>query len=210
MLKYFAIVSFLLIGSGAALADAARDCETLRGDAAIRACNQAIDQHPRDTASYNNRGNAYKAKGDLDRALADYTMAIEINPKYDWAYNGRGGAYWDKGDFDRAFADFTNAIEINPKNAAAYSNRGNVYQVKGDFGRAIADYTNAIEFDPKQLNAYVNRGALRALTNRDLPLALSDCDSAIRLDSSGAGPIGARGLVYLRLNRLDEAIAGRR
>src|SRR5262245_36855523 len=98
MLRYLAVLPCLLIGCGAALADAKQDCERLSGDAAIRACDEAISQSPRDAASYNNRGNAYQNKGNLDRALADYTKAIEINPKYAGAYNNRGLTYQDKGD----------------------------------------------------------------------------------------------------------------
>ena len=42
--------------------------------------------------AYNNRGNAYKANGDLDRAIADYNQAIALDPKYALAYNNRGGS----------------------------------------------------------------------------------------------------------------------
>jgi hypothetical protein len=30
---------------------------------------------------YDGRGNAYNKKGDLDRAIADYTQAIQLDPK---------------------------------------------------------------------------------------------------------------------------------
>jgi len=35
--------------------------------------------------AYNNRGNAYKVKGDFDRAIADYLEAIRLDPKYAFA-----------------------------------------------------------------------------------------------------------------------------
>jgi tetratricopeptide (TPR) repeat protein len=34
------------------------------------------------TWAYNNRGVAYQAKGDNDRAIADYNQAIALDPKY--------------------------------------------------------------------------------------------------------------------------------
>jgi len=207
MFRYFVVLLFLLIGSSAVLADARQDCANLSGDAAIRACNQAIRQNARDAVAYYNRGIEYQHKGDLDRAMADYTKAIEIDPKYAAAYYNRGVAYRAKGDFDRAIADYSKAIEIDPKYAAAYNNRGVGYWVKGDLDRAIADYSKAIEIDPKYAKAYYNRCWLRASANRDLPLALSDCDSAVRLAPDDADSIESRGFVYLRLNRLDEAIA---
>jgi tetratricopeptide (TPR) repeat protein len=58
----------------------------INGDAANQACEQAIREFPRDVEVYKNRGSAYQVKGDLDRAIADYTMAIEIDPKYAAAY----------------------------------------------------------------------------------------------------------------------------
>jgi tetratricopeptide (TPR) repeat protein len=63
------------------------------------------------------RGNAYEKKGNLDRAIADYSKVIEIDPKYAPAYAKRGAAYEKKRDHDRAIADFNKAIEINSKYA---------------------------------------------------------------------------------------------
>src|SRR5262249_20189751 len=94
---YLAVLSYLLIGSSsAAFADALQDCAKLSGDAAIQACDQAIRQNPRDAVSYGNRGVEYRNKGDLDRAIADFTKAIEINPKFVGAYNNRGQVFKDK------------------------------------------------------------------------------------------------------------------
>src|SRR6516162_2760697 len=47
------------------------------------------------------RGVAWRAKGDNNRAIADYDQAIRLNPKLAIAYNNRGNAWRAKGD-DRA------------------------------------------------------------------------------------------------------------
>jgi tetratricopeptide (TPR) repeat protein len=47
---------------------------------------------------YNNRGIAYRAKGDLDRAISDYSEAIRLDPSYDIAYFNRGRARYLKRD----------------------------------------------------------------------------------------------------------------
>ncbi|MCA1389651.1 tetratricopeptide repeat protein [Bradyrhizobium sp. IC3123] len=54
------------------------------------------------------RGNAYFAKGDFDRAIADYNRVIAVDPEYahDYAaYGSRAIAYLRKGDLRQAFAD---------------------------------------------------------------------------------------------------------
>ena len=70
--------------------------------------------------AYNNRGNVYRDKGDVDRALADYNEAIRLDPKYAVAYNNRANAYRGKGELDRAIADYNDAIRVDPKYADAY------------------------------------------------------------------------------------------
>jgi Tfp pilus assembly protein PilF len=72
-------------------------------------------------------------------------------------------------------------IEIDPGSESAHSNRGYDYQSKGDFERAAADFTKAIEIDPTDADAYNNCCWLRATANRDLPLALADCDAVAQL-----------------------------
>jgi len=60
------------------------------------------------------RGAVYQAKGELDRAIADYDKAISLNTKYSRAYHARGEAYKAKGDMKRATADFQKSAELKP------------------------------------------------------------------------------------------------
>src|SRR5213593_104416 len=62
-------------------------------DLQIEGCTALIDseQEGGNTLSiaYNNRGNAYTAKGEYDRAIEDYDLSIRRNPAYARAYNNR-------------------------------------------------------------------------------------------------------------------------
>ncbi|MEY2541534.1 MAG: hypothetical protein QOI22_1136, partial [Verrucomicrobiota bacterium] len=49
-----------------------------------------------------NRGNAYKAKGNTDRALADYDQALRLDPSNAGAYVDRGLVLAEQGDRDGA------------------------------------------------------------------------------------------------------------
>jgi tetratricopeptide (TPR) repeat protein len=61
-----------------------------------------------------NRGNAYRAKHDWDRALRDYEEAIKLNPKNAGAYVDRASVLWHYGEHDDAIKDLDEAVRINP------------------------------------------------------------------------------------------------
>src|SRR6516162_1906708 len=122
-------------------------------DAQIAACTRQIGSerwHGHDLAvEHYNRGIARKAKGDLDRAIADYNQAIRLDPQDADPHYGRGVAWSEKGDLDRTIADYDEAIRLDPKHERAYYNRGVAWSAKGDLDRAIADYDETIRLDPK-------------------------------------------------------------
>ena len=155
---------------------------------------------------HNNRGAAHGAKGEYDRAIADFDKAIEINPKYARAYFGRGGTYAKKGGLDEAIANFDKAIEIDPKFAPAYFGRGTAYGTKGDLDRAIADYDKAIQINPKYAGAYNSRGDAYG-TKGDLDRAIADYSKAIELDPKDAWAYPNRGNTYAKKGEYDRAIA---
>src|SRR5215510_9047323 len=97
----------------------------MAGDVAIAACTRLIASgryKGHDLAIfYRNRGNAWRSKGDNERAIADYDQAIRLDPKNAVAYYNRGNAWWGKGDLDRAIADYDQAIGLDPKDTAAYT-----------------------------------------------------------------------------------------
>ncbi|MGO9135188.1 MAG: tetratricopeptide repeat protein [Methylovirgula sp.] len=151
-------------------------------DRQITACTALIEtgKETRDkqAAAYNNRGVAYAAKGDLDRAIADFDQAIRLDPKDEVAYKNRGGAYKAKGDFDRAIADYSEAIRLDPKDVLAYKNRGIAYLYSRALPKALADFNLASETDPK--NAYTALWVEIVSKRSNLPSRLAD--AAKRID----------------------------
>jgi tetratricopeptide (TPR) repeat protein len=99
--------------------------------------------------AYNNRGIAWRHKGDYSRAIADYDEAIRLTPEFWLAYANRGVAWNGKGDHNRAIADYDEAIKLNPKRAHAYRLRAVSKLYSGLLSEALADLDHASEIDPK-------------------------------------------------------------
>jgi membrane associated rhomboid family serine protease/tetratricopeptide (TPR) repeat protein len=173
-------------------------------DTKIGSCTALIQSDPeraRDRAfAFNNRGVAWLAKGDNDRAIADFTEAIRFDPKNSWTFNNRGWAFNKKSDYDRALADLDEAIRLDPKSDVAYFNRSVSYNGKRDYDRAISDLDVSIRLMPTVANAWVERGQ-NYNSKGDYDRAIADFSEAIRLDPKNAEYLNA--LCWAR------AIAGR-
>lgn len=93
--------------------------------------------------------------------------------------------------------------------AAALLDRGDVLAPgTGDaYARALADYARAIALAPKAANAFAKRGKAHLLYMRDLPRALRDLDTAIRLDPSQADFLVTRASIQASLGEPDKALA---
>jgi len=155
------------------------------------------------SAAFNNRGAAYKVKGDLDRAFADYTAALRLDPKYALAFSNRGLVYASKGNLDRAIADYEEAIKFDPQNALTFNNRGHSYHGKGNYDQAIADFSEALRLSPKDITAYSYRGFNHFL-KADFPAAAADLLRSLEL-KVGAYPMLWRYLARARVGNVGGA-----
>ena len=205
------VVTLLVIAAHAFAAQReGNDCTADDVDRRIAGCTRILQDQGETVrnrvGAFINRAIAYKAKGDLERAITDYNEAIRLDPKYADAYYNRAIAYKAKGDLDRAIADYNEAIRLNPNDALAYNNRGIAYRAKGELDRAIADYDEAIRLDPRDALAYNNRG-IAYQAKGDFGRAIADYDEAIRREPKDALARYNRGIAYKALGDLDRAIA---
>ena len=60
---------------------------------------KAVEADPNNIIAWNNRGLAFRAKGEFDRAIADHARAIAIAPNDTVSFANRGEAYQARGDF---------------------------------------------------------------------------------------------------------------
>ena len=132
-----------------ALADARDDCYAKSGDAAIRACTEAIARNPRDVESYISRAFELQEKGEHARSLADYAKAIEIDPARWDAYQGRAWAYLRLGKPAEALPDAEAAVRLAPRAAHAQDVHGHVLEALGRREEAVAAFRRALALEPR-------------------------------------------------------------
>jgi len=119
-LRLIATAAALLPGlAGPASANDFGICRDQSGDAAIAACSRAIASGTLSEATrayaFYNRGVEYRAKGNLDGALADFNQAIRLRPDVPEYFTARGVVHEGRGDITRARADFTQALSLPNK-----------------------------------------------------------------------------------------------
>lgn len=90
---------------------------------------------------------------------------------------------------------------------SALFKRGQLHAQKADFSRAIDDFNEVIRVNPEHVFALNNRCWARAILGEDLQGALKDCNEALRLDPSYVDAWDSRGMVYLKIGSVREAIA---
>jgi tetratricopeptide (TPR) repeat protein len=160
-----------------------RDCDSPDPSRRIEACT-AILHRGNDKAAwggaYNNRAGAFMAKGDYDRALADYDMAVQLNPEVAAAWLNRGTLWSRREDFDRAIADLTKAIRLDPSLWKSFNNRSNAWKEKGEYTRAKDDLDQAIRLAPNEPRPYALCAEVWRLLG-DLDGAIADLDKAIAI-----------------------------
>jgi tetratricopeptide (TPR) repeat protein len=120
--------------------------------------NYVIKKEPETALAYNNRGQAFLEKGELDNALADFSKVIALNQSYDTAYNNRGIVLSKTGHPDKAMEDFDKAIALNPLYDEAYNHRGIAFGEMGQLDKAMEDFNKTIALNPYHSRAYFNRG----------------------------------------------------
>ena len=136
--------------------------------------------------AHTERGVAYVALLDYDRALRDFGDAIRIDATFSKAFANRGAVHGAKQDFDKAIDDFTRAIELEPRSAHAFADRAGMHRLTGEHDAAIRDYTEAIRIDPAFAEAILNRAITLAGTSRCAD-AIADFTRAIALFERGTG-----------------------
>ena len=135
-------------------------------DAQIAACTRQIGSghfwgHDLAIEHYN-RGIAWKATGDFDHAITDYTEAIRLDPEDADNFNLRcWGRALDGKDLNGALAGCNESLRLRPNDGNILNSRGLVQFKLGAFDAAIADYNAAVAQNAKDADSLYSRGVAK-------------------------------------------------
>ena len=216
MYRKFALLALSLVFASVAttvsgFADDMEDCMQRKDiDRRIRGCSALIKTNPNIAEDeYVDRGNAYFAKGDHKRALADFTKYIKLDPKHCRGYGYRAWTNLELRKFDLAIADITKGIEV--EHSAEFCRRllGPALCGSKDYVKGIAELTSYMEKFPGGSGnidqAYIYRGECHE-GKGDTAAALADYNASLNNHLSSTAYL-ARAKLYERIGDKEKAIA---
>jgi tetratricopeptide (TPR) repeat protein/predicted aspartyl protease len=176
--------------------------------AAIADETRAIELEPDNPAYYRARAIARLGARQPLLAMADLDAALKRQPNDVETLMRRGELHLSMHNPERATDDFEAAIKLAPDNPALPAEVGTAYARADLFEPAMRQLDAWIAAHPKSEDlprVLAARCWTRAAWGKELPAALADCDAAMRRDKTSE-VMATRGLVLLRMGRLDEAI----
>lgn len=149
------------------------DIKILNNDftGAILDLSIVINENPKDSEAYYQRGQCYQKTGNFKGSLKDINKAIELSPEKKEYRLLRGLAKLELELYDDAILDFDTVLSENSEHGEAYFYKAYCEFKEGvsdDFKHhkqhlhnAYDDYSQALKLDPELEVAYFNRGEIQ-------------------------------------------------
>ena len=152
---------------------------------------------PPDAAFYQKRADDFLARGEYDRAIADYDEIIKLNPQDAVAYYSRGFAYQYKADLIRAFEDYKTSTNIKPELSSQPMMQCIFYKSTKSENpdKAIEDCSKIISASANFALAYFIRGNAY-LDKKDNDQAILNYNKTVELHPKYASAYSNRGSAF--------------
>jgi tetratricopeptide (TPR) repeat protein len=175
--------------------------------------------------AYENRGDLYMRKGQVDVAMQNYDQAVALLAKVSKltesifdkitptsvdkisaasVFYQRGMAFRHQGQNQRAIEDYTRALQYRD-DAQAFWRRADAYQALGQIDQAIRDLDKAVALGGDNGNFLDERGVAYNKKG-DFDRAIADFDKKISLQPQDAPAFNGRGVAYLAKGDVDRAL----
>ncbi|MBO9560151.1 MAG: aspartyl protease family protein [Caulobacter sp.] len=179
-------------------------------EAAIADFDKAIALDPKEARYLHQRAQARLVMRQLPAAMADLDKAVALAPDNTDVRMTRAQLRLAERRPADALEDLDAADKTLAPSSDARLRLGGMNERADRLEAAVANYDlwlKAHPEDSRRGEALNGRCWARALMNKDLNLALADCDAAVRFRPGEAGYLDSRALVRLRRGELDKALA---
>ncbi len=165
---------------------------------------EALKLSPESAGLLLERGQTFLAERKFKEAEADFEAALRIVPKSAELLTLLGEAQMAQDKLDDALKSFTAAVEVKPL-PVAYLNRSRIYLHQGKGREAVNDINKVIALGKATSRLLLLRAsAHHALKDDDR--AVTDADSALKLDSENTEVMLQAGLVFYQAKRNAKAL----
>jgi len=195
-------------------------CTVLRSqhkyEAALSACNQAINLKKRNATLWGVRSDILLNLGQFEEALVSSLMALQIRSQDSLALTQQCRSLSALGRQDEAIAACDRALKVN-KNWGEFSptlawiSRGLAQERKKQYPQALESFEGALKLEEKNSFALVSR--CRVLSEiRQYETAIATCDRALQVNENWGESFPAqawfwRGVSFSRWGQLPEVLA---
>lgn len=152
-------------------------CQKREFDLGMLALKKALALDPSNPVVLTNRGVVWFLKGQVKKALGDFSRALRRDPELAGAYYNRAQAHEFLGHLAPAIADYTRVLRREPEHRKALNNRGVLYVRMGRLGEALEDFDRSLRLGDDE-EIYFNRGLARILGG-DVDGARQDLQKAL-------------------------------
>ena len=132
---------------------------------AIKAFQQAIQEHDRHAGAYSGLSEAYLARYDTTRdveslksAAVTIDQALALDPGDARSHVIRGRVYLTTGQHQRAILEFQTALGLDPNSVAARNQLASAYEAQGATEMAEEEYRKSIAIHPRYWSGYEDLG----------------------------------------------------
>jgi tetratricopeptide (TPR) repeat protein len=162
-------------------------------------------------AALHNRAVAYREKGDVEAALADFTKSLQYDSKFGLAFYNRALIYMERGDFAAAEEDLSATVTRDPSRVRgqAFAYRGLLRGFRGACTAAAGDFDMAIKFNRKLAWGYTAKAWILATCaderQRDGREALKTAQKALTIQDHWRVH-DALAAAYAELGQFDDSV----
>lgn len=166
----------------------------------------AISLDPGEVMALYNAGLVNTMLGHNDKALKYFLDANGVDDDVFEVVLHTGKLYTEMGNPQKSKAFIEKAVKLRPESGPALRCLGEYYMAVNMINKAISTYSRAIKLNSNDAAALSALGHLYGIQNKDLEIATMFCQQSIQISPEDGLFRHRLGRLYLKQNRLDEAL----